>query len=264
MRVKKPIGKVKAGQIATLVFIVVCVLIFMAEKAMAYELSESGRKWMQDSVEVYTQPGCAIKTNGLLYRASRKYNVLDVTDGGINNFVGYDGMVTLYCAESDPTELVWLPEGVNMKTYDVHDETGKLVLGSARSYWNNEGRMLDCDIRLHPIWVSDRNVEGVAAHEFGHCVGLDHSSDPLATMFSAVPDRDTLHADDHLAICELYGECRMWDDQLNLIIPPTETEQGCFYGYLPSGKVWPDDVVATPCDYSENLGIEIVGAQIAS
>ncbi len=56
------------------------------------------------------------------------------------------------------------------------------------------------------------DITGVAAHEFGHAVGLGHSDIQSATMFASASARAlslrTLHADDLDGIASLYGTVR--------------------------------------------------------
>ncbi len=48
-------------------------------------------------------------------------------------------------------------------------------------------------------------ILGVLLHEEGHALGLSHSKEPKAVMFPTSSGFTTLHKDDTLAICSLYG-----------------------------------------------------------
>ena len=219
------------------------------QKVYGYELPDQFRKWNISTVNVYYKTdGCNILTLGLIHRASRKWGVLQTDDRGTTTLpIGYDQRVTLYCAEVDPMEIVRLPPGVSMQTDYLTDSQNNFVVASARSYWLGSS-IVDCDIRLHPIFVNNSNVESVVAHEWGHCLGIDHSNNWDATMYYAAPSRATLHADDLLAACELYKVCKLMDSEGNLAIQPIEHNNECWYGYLPNKGIWPDDVVASRCD----------------
>jgi hypothetical protein len=53
------------------------------------------------------------------------------------------------------------------------------------------------------------DLQGIATHEYGHSLGLGHSSDPLATMFATPPSNGrtwrSLNADDVAGIQAIYG-----------------------------------------------------------
>ena len=104
----------------------------------------------------------------------------------------------------------------------------------AETYWwtDGSGRLLDADMVMYEgafqfFTVAGCTggiyVENVTAHEFGHALGLGHSSVPGATMQPSMPtycDRTqlTLEADDISGIESLYPPT-------GAAPPPTNTRQ---------------------------------------
>lgn len=79
------------------------------------------------------------------------------------------------------------------------------------------GELVDADIELnsqvHTFTITDTNVladvSNTIAHEAGHMLGLDHSSEAEATMYYEAPDREIkkrdLHPDDIAGVCTMYS-----------------------------------------------------------
>ena len=69
--------------------------------------------------------------------------------------------------------------------------------------WNDgPGFLLDGDDPM--------DIQGIACHEYGHALGLQHSAEPEATMFAGIPTDDaishrSLHPDDIAGIQAIYG-----------------------------------------------------------
>ncbi|HMV68202.1 MAG TPA: matrixin family metalloprotease, partial [Myxococcota bacterium] len=91
--------------------------------------------------------------------------------------------------------------------------------------WGWGGEMTDCDQRFYlsnafgPItWSADPagaapgtyDLQYNAVHEYGHCAGINHSSDPDAIMYASTPGGEQpadrhLRADDVAALQAIYG-----------------------------------------------------------
>lgn len=79
------------------------------------------------------------------------------------------------------------------------------------------GVLVDADIELnsqvHTFTITETNVladvSNTIAHEAGHMLGLDHSSETEATMYYEAPDREIkkrdLHPDDIAGVCTMYS-----------------------------------------------------------
>ena len=69
--------------------------------------------------------------------------------------------------------------------------------------WNDgPGFILDGDDPM--------DIQGIACHEYGHALGLQHSAEPDATMFAGIPTDDaishrSLHPDDIAGVQAIYG-----------------------------------------------------------
>jgi len=82
------------------------------------------------------------------------------------------------------------------------------------------GEILDADLEFNHAFneftTGDDKVlydlQSIATHEFGHFIGLDHTPDFLATMFSGYTDGTidlrTIEPDDMDAICSVYNPTR--------------------------------------------------------
>jgi hypothetical protein len=94
-------------------------------------------------------------------------------------------------------------DGVNTISFG---EPGAGYLGVAWFRYNSSGLMLDCDIILRNNYAwSDTYLADVAAHELGHCVPLNHTSDPNTTMYPTVRQgARVLSQDDISGISYLY------------------------------------------------------------
>ena len=120
----------------------------------------------------------------------------------------------------------WTNDGQNIAGYTAASGGGG-VLAVAQWWTDSLGFNLDCDVRFFasnsyfaggiPWEATDGtacsecfDVQYVAEHELGHCLGLGHSSDTGAVMY-AYADRGTgpaerlLHADDVAGVQAIYG-----------------------------------------------------------
>ncbi|MEC7986768.1 MAG: matrixin family metalloprotease [Myxococcota bacterium] len=117
----------------------------------------------------------------------------------------------------------------NQRTIDHRDEEFTIffdhnwsedpdILAFAYTWSNEEGEIVHFDIAInaeHHDWSADGSLEkhdlqNTVTHEFGHVLGLDHSSIPEATMSPSAPagelSKRELHEDDLLGYHVIYPE----------------------------------------------------------
>ena len=86
------------------------------------------------------------------------------------------------------------------------------------------------------------DLRNTLAHEFGHLLGMDHSSDPSATMYGGAPPSETsktdLAADDQLGVCTAY---RTAFDAAGCVPPDEDT--GCSAGALSRSGAGPSTLL---------------------
>jgi hypothetical protein len=101
-----------------------------------------------------------------------------------------------------------------------HADAGTTVIALTTLYYDpNTGAIHNFDMEFadfsHEFTVTDvpqrvgYDLQAVCTHEFGHALGLDHSSDPSATMYAKITVGDTsmrtLSDDDMAGLCSIYG-----------------------------------------------------------
>ena len=88
------------------------------------------------------------------------------------------------------------------------------VLAVTCSWWTSKGFATEFDMQIDPDWswtigsTPSTDLQSVVLHEFGHALGLDHSSDTNAVMFASYKGgtlKRTPNADDRGGIVSLYG-----------------------------------------------------------
>jgi hypothetical protein len=89
------------------------------------------------------------------------------------------------------------------------------------------------------------DLQNTATHEIGHTLGLDHFSDPTATMYATAPEGETakrtLHPDDIEGICAIYPKGAPTATDLGdplTIVPTGPVSSGCGCGTSSAGQPW--------------------------
>ena len=80
---------------------------------------------------------------------------------------------------------------------------GSGILGMA--CWTANGQECDIAYSLAFSWAN-MDIQSVAAHEAGHCLGMGHSADPSALMYYALNGvKHAILPDDLAGLCAIYG-----------------------------------------------------------
>jgi hypothetical protein len=153
-------------------------------------------------------------------------NAMEVWNDADANFVWIDGGVA-----SGTASYSW--DGSMVASYYSSISGGTLAMTSV---WGTSTEIGECDMYFFGqndygtiSWSSDPSgagsseydLERVAIHELGHCLGLDHSASSSAIMYYATgPGTGTsgrvLHSDDEDGILAIYGPAEPfleWSDQ---------------------------------------------------
>ena len=105
------------------------------------------------------------------------------------------------------------------------DVYGDVIAFTTVSFDQETGEILDADMEINDwnfyFTVSDNleetvfDVQNAVTHEMGHVLGLDHSTDPEATMYYSADEHDlnkrTLEQDDIQGLCFIYKDPDHWD-----------------------------------------------------
>lgn len=182
-------------------------LVALASGTLLQGFVDSGRRWVTASVLYYVNPQSiwvspSVATSAVQMAAA---GWRDQTQANIE--LVYAGTTTGSALTLNYRNEVFFRNGSN----------GSFV-AETYSYWNGSGQMLDSDIVFYEGafkffsgsgCVSGIYIENVAIHEFGHLLGLRHTTVSGATMAPSMPgycDRTwlTLASDDITGLESMY------------------------------------------------------------
>ena len=210
--------------------------IDMIPDSRGFELSSE--RWLQD-IEFYLDSTCPAFVQKRILPVINDMTPIPHEMVGYNSSAGYDKKSTIYCAPEPLQALQYLPS-------DIETDSQKLKIGEARRYWRaTTNEMLDCDIWLNDQLISPLNIDIVLAHEWGHCLGLRHENEEISVMNEVLDliETPTPSIDDRAGLNVLYRLCiDETDEQNNHFMHKVPFGDGWFYGVMPAGGIWPDDV----------------------
>lgn len=128
------------------------------------------------------------------------------------------------------------------KVWQAQGVSSLVVALTVLTYDRNSGDIRDADVLLddwgHDFCVApdcaaaQYDLQSTLTHEFGHVLGLDHSTEPEATLFAGADPKEskkrTLDSDDTVGVCTAYRTtCKACTD--------TPARSGCQAGSLGNG-----------------------------
>ncbi|MGM0574773.1 MAG: matrixin family metalloprotease [Myxococcota bacterium] len=188
-------------------------LLFLAGEAHAYvvlkDYDGSTRRWQETTVP-WTMGSGSIPGVGDSSFQSALQAAFDAWEGvgcswlgfqfdGVKTFDPGGGIHVIVQSNSwDPTVGDALAYAQSQTTSDGSITSTDIVFNAATAQWSASGSP--------PVGVSD--VQGVATHEIGHAIGLDHSRHFESTMFFSGGSTDlrSLAGDDEQGACYLYPD----------------------------------------------------------
>jgi hypothetical protein len=190
------------------------VLVLTASLLSAYTLN--GRKWFSSSDATFrlnssNGAGCCLSSSALNSAIVSGLNAWGIlSNGGSTSASGAkrDGVNAISWGKLGGTTL-------GVTNYVSTDSSQSQVCNGNLIY-----RFEEVDVRFNNAfnWQTSStctngfDLAGVATHEFGHAVGLGHSSDRSATMYASVAacdfSKSSLDSDDKSGYSAIYSGCR--------------------------------------------------------
>ncbi len=178
------------------------ILAILLMSVLSFSFSLNGRKWFSTTSLYYNPsngPSCCLSTS-----TQENQIVSGINAWGIIN---YGGNTNVSGAKADGVNAIsWAKLGgttLGVTSYITTDTSQTQVCNGYTFY-----KFVEVDVRFNNStkWETSSSctngfdLSGVATHEFGHVVGLGHSSDYYATMYYAVApcdfSRSSLESDD--------------------------------------------------------------------
>ncbi|HEX2644859.1 MAG TPA: matrixin family metalloprotease [Thermoanaerobaculia bacterium] len=190
------------------------VLLLSSSMTFAYTLN--GRKWFSSSDAVFhlnnsNGPSCCLSSSATASAISSGVRAWGIASLG--------STTTLSGARADGVNVVsWAKLGgttLGLTSYTTTDNSQSQVCNGNLIY-----RFQEVDVRFNNAfnWQTSSgcsggyDLTGVATHEFGHAVGLGHSSVGASTMYPTFGacdfSKSSLDSDDKAAYSSIYSGCR--------------------------------------------------------
>ncbi|MFK7863340.1 MAG: matrixin family metalloprotease [Pseudohongiellaceae bacterium] len=206
-----------------------------------YAFEFTGERW-REKISYHYMDGCPSFVLPAIEKAFNSVSPVDFDITGRRDSVGFDYKVTFYCADQPVRDLQVIPSTIawHESKFALSENT---IGATTRRYWIIDSqKIIDFDIWLNSSVIDLENIDKILNHEILHGLGIRHSDNPDALMYF-LPKTKSMHADDLAAINLLYEICKdNVDEKYNLFMHNVPVDGENYYGILPVGGTWPDDV----------------------
>jgi Matrixin len=165
----------------------------------------NGHSWRTSTVSYYVNPANKYVTDAA---------ALAAVQAGASAWTGAANIRLVYAGKTSGNSLT-----LNNKNEVFFRDDTSGYIAEAYWWWDGSGRLVDADIVYHEnfkFYAGNAGcpgdgyyIENTGAHEFGHVLGLGHSSVDVATMWpysgGCETIRESLDADDISGVRSLYG-----------------------------------------------------------
>lgn len=207
----------------------------------SYGFEFTGERW-RESIQYHNKEGCPDYVLTAIDEAFQSVSPMAFKNKGQHDSLGFDYKVTFYCAYSPYQYLENLPATVALEETNFTTEE-QTIGATTKRYWLIDSlKIIDFDIWLNLSVINPSNISKILSHEILHGLGIRHSDNPDALMYF-LPQRSGMHADDLAAISLLYEICEdSIDEDFNYFMHKVRVNEENYYGILPNGGLWPEDV----------------------
>lgn len=222
-------------------FLLITLSLAIGAERNSYGFEFTGERW-RDNIQYHYMEGCPAYVLPSIEKAFESVSPIAFKNTGIQDSVGFDYKVTFYCADSPHQNLQKLPTTVESEETNFATEENTIGATTKRYWLLDTLKIIDFDIWLNLAVIDSGNIDKILNHEILHGLGIRHSENPEALMYF-LPRRSDMHADDLAAISLLYEICEdSVDEEFNYFMHKVPVEGENFYGILPNGGIWPEDV----------------------
>lgn len=208
---------------------------------LVFAFEFTGERW-REKISYHYMEGCPAFVLPAIENAFASVSPVAYLNTGRQESVGFDYKVTFYCSDSPVRDLQNIPSTIawHESKFAISEHT---IGATTRRYWIiDTQKIVDFDIWLNSEVIDKENIDKILNHEILHGLGIRHSDNPEALMYF-LPQTESMHADDLAAISLLYEICEdSVDGEYNYFMHNVPVDGDSYYGILPYGGTWPNDV----------------------